>query len=232
MTKANFELEAAVRLVQGKGASHRLRRTEDRLPAILYGGKKPPLMISLDQKKVMHALQNPAIYSHILTLNIDGEKHQAVLKAMQRHHYKKSIMHMDFLRVNPDDKINIHIPLRFLGETTCPGVKAGGIINHRMIDVEIRTIVSALPDHIDIDLSTLELDGALHLSDLKLPPNAEILALTRGENDEVVVTVHLPRKSDEDNTTAPAETAVMPKGKEAKEGKAAPAAAGKEKGKK
>src|ERR1700730_8355351 len=91
--KNKFELEAELRTDQGKGASRRLRRMHDKIPAILYGGKDAPTAIALDQKKVMHALENQAFYSHILTLHIDGKKHQAVLKDVQRHHFKKAINH-------------------------------------------------------------------------------------------------------------------------------------------
>src|SRR4051812_7569068 len=127
-TKAIFELNAEVRHEQGKGASRRLRRTQDQVPAILYGGKEPPQNIALDQKKVMHALENPAFFSHILGLNIAGKKQQAVLKDVQRHPFKKALLHLDFQRVSASDHIHMHVPLRFEGDANCPGVKAGGLV--------------------------------------------------------------------------------------------------------
>jgi large subunit ribosomal protein L25 len=236
--KAIFELNAEMRHDQGKGASRRLRRTQDKVPAILYGGNEAPLAIVLDQKKVLHALENQAFYSHILTLNIGGKKQQAVLKDLQRHHFKKSIFHMDFQRVKATDHIHMHIPLHFLGEANCPGVKAGGIVNHRLIDVEVRCLASSLPEYIEVDLSKMGLDQTLHLSHLKLPKGVELVALSHGhgpEHDHTVVSIHLPRRANEEETAITATeatvTEVLPKGKEANTANNASTTTPKEKGK-
>ena len=218
--KAIFELDAELRHDMGKGASRRLRRMQDKVPAIIYGGDKAPVAIMCDQKKVMHALAHEAFYSHLLTLNIEGKKEQAVLKALQRHPTKKAVNHIDFLRVNANDYLNIHVPLHFLNEASCPGVKAGGAVSHRMIDVEVRCLASRIPEYIEIDLSQMVLDQTLHLSELKLPAGVEIAALTHGhtENDAAVVSIHLPRRGVEEETSVTAaskETEVLPKGKEA-----------------
>ena len=229
---AIFELTAELRHDQGKGASRRLRRLQDRIPAILYGGPEAPVAITLDHKKFMHALEHKAFYSHILTLDIAGKKQPAVLKALQRHHYKKSIFHADFLRISATDKINMRVPLQFIGDANCPGVKAGGIVSHRAIDVEVRCLARDLPEYITLDLSSMELDQTLHLSDLKLPKGVEILQLSHGdgtEHDHAVVSIHMPRRAELEETPATvAEVKVAPKGKEAKP---ASATANKEKGK-
>ncbi|HXH54830.1 MAG TPA: 50S ribosomal protein L25/general stress protein Ctc [Gammaproteobacteria bacterium] len=220
--KANFELHAELRQDQGKGASRRLRRTQDKIPAIVYGGGEAPTAITLDHKKVMHALENKAFYSHILTLHIAGKKQKAVLKDLQRHHFKKAIFHMDFLRVNATDHINMHIPLRFVGAEKAPGVLAGGMVNHPMIDVELRCLASDLPEEIVVDISKLDLDQSIHLSQLTLPAGTELVAFSHGhiaDHDHAVVAIHLPRQMKEEIDTPapePTETAVVPKGKEAK----------------
>ncbi len=229
--KAIFEFTAELRHDQGKGASRRLRRMQDKIPAIIYGGGLPPVAITLDHKKMMHALENQAFYSHILTLDIAGQKQQAVLKDLQRHHFKKAIFHMDFLRVSATDKITMHVPLHFVGEANCPGVKAGGIVSHRLIDIEIRCLASSLPEFIEVDLSKAALDDSIHLSQLKLPKGVEIVALTHGheaDHDHAVVSIHLPRKGEAEAAPSEAKvTEVALKGKEAN-----PATAGsKEKGK-
>jgi len=217
--KPIFELNAELRHDMGKGASRRLRRTQDKVPAIIYGGGKAPLAIMLDQKKVMHALEHEAFYSHLLTLHIDGKKEQAVLKALQRHHIKKAVNHIDFLRVSASDHINMHVPLHFLNEAECPGVKAGGIVSHRLIEVELRCLATRIPEYIEVDLSKMALDQTLHLSQLKLPAGVEVVALTHGhkEHDSAVVSVHLPRRIEEEPSVvvAAVETEVLPKGKEA-----------------
>jgi large subunit ribosomal protein L25 len=219
--KATFELNAELRHDMGKGASRRLRREQDKVPAIIYGGDKAPAAIMLDQKKMMHALAHEAFYSHLLTLNIGDKKELVVLKALQRHHIKKAVNHIDFLRVNPNDHINMHVPLHFLNETNCPGVKAGGVMSHRLIDVEVRCLASCIPEYIEVDLAKMVLDQTLHLSELKLPNGVEIVALTHGhkENDAAVASVHLPRRIEDEPSvvTAPVETKVLPKGKETAE---------------
>lgn len=221
--KAIFQLDASLRHDQGKGASRRLRRNFEQVPAILYGGNEDPQNIALDQKKVMHALENPTFFSHILTLNIEGKKQQVVLKAVQRHHFKKSLLHMDFQRIKATDLVHMHIPLRYIGEANCPGVKAGGIVSHHLIDVEVRCKANALPEFIEVDISKMELDQALHLSDLKIPKGVELSALTHGhgpEHNHAVVSIHLPRIMEEEPIPVTAEevaaaTEVIPKGKEA-----------------
>lgn len=225
-TQASFELTAEARSEsRGKAASRRLRRLENRIPGIVYGGDKEPLAITLDHKKLMHALENQAFYSHLLTLHVGKQKEQVILKSLQRHHYKKGVLHIDFQRVKSTDKIAVKVPLRFLNEDKCPGVKAGGIVSHRLIDVEIRCTANSLPDHLDVDLSELVLDQTLHLSELKLPKGAEIVALAHGQgpdHDHGVVSVHLPRRAEE-----PKETTEEAKPAESSEA----AAADKDKGK-
>jgi large subunit ribosomal protein L25 len=214
--KAVAELHGEVRKDQGKGASRRLRKLENLVPAILYGGGETT-SIQFPHNKVWHALENQAFYSSLLTLHIDGKKHQAVLKDVQRHPFRKAIVHMDFQRVKPNDIIHMKVPLNFLGEETSPGVKAGGVITHHVIDIEIKCMASALPDHIDVDLSNIELDTTIHLSEIKLPKGAEPYGY---DSDAPVVAIHLPRRvvEEEAAVVAPAATPVLPKGKEAKEG--------------
>lgn len=193
--KTNYSLDATLRVDQGKGASRRLRRSEDRVPAILYGGKEAPTNISLDHKKVMHTLENPKVFSHLLTLNLDGTKQQVVLKDVQRHHSKKGVMHMDFFRVKPTDVLVMRVPLHFTGAAEAPGVKdSAGVVNHQMNDIEIRCQAKDLPEQIEVDISKLALDETLHISNLKFPKGVESVVLSHGpEHDHPVVSIHLPR---------------------------------------
>jgi large subunit ribosomal protein L25 len=194
MSVANFELDAVVRSDLGKGASRRLRH-EQKVLGVVYGGEEAATPIILEERHVKKALENDAFYSHILGLTINGKKQQVVLRDLQRHPYKPVVMHMDFLRVKTTDMINMRIPLHYHGEAECVGVLAGGVINHHLIDVEIRCQVGKLPEHIDIDVSKLEIDQAIHLSELSIPAGAEIIMLTQGHHDIPVASVHLPRQS-------------------------------------
>ncbi|MBT4964556.1 MAG: 50S ribosomal protein L25/general stress protein Ctc [Francisellaceae bacterium] len=203
MTKAIFELDATKRQEDGTGASRRLRRIENRVPAIIYGGKEAPRNISLCHLKVLQALSHESFYSHILTLNIEDKKQKVVLKDLQRHPYKKSILHMDFQRVSDSDKITMNIPLHFINEDSCPGAKLGGLINHQFIDVEVKCTASNLPEYLEVDLGNLELDHSIHLSDIKLPKGVEIPALAHTDHNPSIVSVSTPKgiKSDDNETS-------------------------------
>lgn len=203
-----FELNAESRHDQGKGASRRLRRQEDKVPGIMYGGGEDPMSLSFQHKQLRKALENEAFASHILTIHIDGKKQQAVLKALQRHPFKPRIQHLDLLRITGKEKINMQIPLHFKGEEIAPGVKlSGGIVSHLLSSLEIRCLPADLPEYIEIDLSQLNVDESIHLSDLKLPQGVEIVSLLQGtdaEHDLAVASLHLPRAAAaEDLTTAP-----------------------------
>lgn len=227
-----FELEASARSDIGKGASRRLRRKADLIPAIIYGTDKDPVMISLAHNKIIHALENEAFYSHILTVNLAGKKEQVILKAMQRHPFKKQIMHMDFLRIKADEEIIMNIPLHFLNEDICVGVKIeGGVISHDLKEINISCLPTNLPEFIEIDMAECKLNDTIHLSSLKLPQGVTLTADLEEEGADLpVARVIIPRVAEEIEETAPEEsetevtTEVKPEegaeeGKEVKEGK-------------
>jgi large subunit ribosomal protein L25 len=208
--RANFELNAQVRNDNGKGASRRLRR-EGKVPAIMYGGGQQPVGLVLEQDAVRHSLENEAFYSHILTVNVAGQTVQAVLKDLQRHSYRPIILHMDLQRISETEELCMHIPLHFIGETVAPGVKlGGGIISHLITDVEVSCLPRHLPEYLEVDVSNLQLNQTLHLSDIKLPEGVRILALAHGA-DQPVVSVHIPRAAVEaEPAPAAAEAAATP----------------------
>jgi large subunit ribosomal protein L25 len=204
----NFELEASVRQDLGKGASRRLRR-DNKVPAVIYGGGVEPVSLVMAHNKVMHSLENEAFYSHILTVNIDGKVEKAVLKDLQRHPYKPAILHLDLLRVNDAEKLRMNVPLHFIGEDVAPGVKgSGGSVAHLINDVEIDCLPRDLPEFIEVDISSLELDATLHLSDLKLPDGVELVQLQHGpEHDLPIVSIHMMRGAKDDSEEATDEIA-------------------------
>jgi large subunit ribosomal protein L25 len=190
--KESFVITAESRSAQGKGASRRLRHT-GRIPAILYGGKSEPQSITVDHNELSKHLKTEAFYSHILTVNLDGKPEQAVLKDLQRHPVRDEIMHMDLLRVLADQLLRMHVPLHFKGGEVAPGVKTGGgIIEHHLIQVEVECLPKDLPEFLEVDLSALNVNEAVHLSQLKLPEHVALVQLKHG-NDASVAAVHLPR---------------------------------------
>ncbi len=186
----DFELNAEKRDDMGKGASRRLRR-DGRVPGIIYGGDKAPETISVSQNALGKHLQNEAFYSQIIHVNVDGASTNAVLRDIQRHPYKPIIVHLDLQRVDMNKPVHVHVPLHFINEETSVGVKAGGLVSHEVIEVEISCLPSALPEFIEVDIANLNVGESLHLTDLKLPEGVSLLELARGEDhDLAVVSIH------------------------------------------
>ncbi len=195
---SDFVLEAEPRNDQGKGASRRLRRT-GKVPAVMYGAGKDPVMMSLDHNELVHQLENEAFFSSILTVKIGKDTDQAIIKDLQRHPGKPYILHMDLQRVSATEAIRVHVPLHFINEEKCPGVKAGGVITHNLTEVEVSCLPKDLPEYIEMDLADLELDATIHLTDIKLPSDVELVELMHGEShDQAVVGIHLPRGAKEE----------------------------------
>ena len=188
----DFDLIAGIREDQGKGASRRLRH-QGKVPAIIYGAGRPPRSLSFDHNKVLKQLENESFYSSVLNIKVGEKSQPAILKDMQRHPAKPRIMHLDFQRIVEDDVIKMNVPLHFTGEEVAPGVKlGGGKVSHLMSDVEVVCLPKHLPEFLDVDVSELELDAMLSMSDIKLPEGVEIPALAQGpEADRPIVSIHV-----------------------------------------
>ena len=132
-------LEAEARDQLHKGASRRLRRLEGKVPAVIYGGNKNTDHIQIDHNKLTKALESEAIFSSLLTLEVDGKKESVVLKDLQRHPYKAMVLHVDFQRVSSKDVLIKQIPLHFINEDKSPGVLSGGTISHNLNQIETIT---------------------------------------------------------------------------------------------
>jgi len=197
MSNESFVLEAEVRNDLGKGASRRLRRT-NKVPAVIYGAGKEPTSLTLDHLDLLHKLENEAFFSHILTVKVGGTEENAIIKDLQRHPSKPRLLHVDFQRVNMSEKIRVNIPLHFINEELSPGVKEGGLVTHTATETEVSCLPSDLPEFLEVDLSNLDLDGIIHLTDIKLPSGVEIVELTHGEgHDQPIASIHMPRAAKE-----------------------------------
>ncbi len=198
-----FVVNAEPRDEQGTGASRRLRRT-GRLPAIVYGGNKAPQSLSVNHNELWKSLKQESFYSKILTLKIGSESEQVVLKDLHRHPVRDEVMHMDLQRVLADVAIHMRIPLHFKGEAVAPGVKTGGgIFEHLANEVEVECLPKFLPEFIEVDVSAMNVNDAIHLSQLAIPEGVTLVEL-KHDNDQAVVAVHLPRAAKEEEEVAPA----------------------------
>ena len=184
----NFTINAKSREDTGKGASRRLRRLTGEVPAIIYGGKKEAEKISILHKDITKALENDAVYSSIISLSIDGKAEDTIIKDIQRHPAKQIILHMDFLRVSKTTKLQTRVPLNFINEDTCVGVKlGGGLIAHTMTDIEVSCLPKDLPESIDVDMAEVDVGQIVHLSDLTLPDGVESVSLSQGADYDLTV---------------------------------------------
>jgi large subunit ribosomal protein L25 len=202
--KTSFELVADPRDgVQGKGASRRLRRS-GKVPAILYGGHNEPRQILLDHQNLLTLLVNERFFSTILQLKIGGESQAAIVKDVQRHPAKNQILHMDLQRVLENEQIRMEIPLHFKGGAGAPGVKTqGGVISHLLNLVQVMCLPKDLPEFLEIDLSSMEINDIKRLSDIPLPAGVQLVDLAHGR-DEPVVSIHHPRAEEVEAPTAEA----------------------------
>lgn len=199
--KESFVVTAKTRTVEGTGASRRLRRTGE-VPAIVYGGKDKPKVIQVNANEMWKHLQTEAFYSHILNLNLDGTSEQVVLKDIQRHPVTEHPMHIDFQRVLADVAIRMLVPVHFKGADVAPGVKVGGgVVEHHLNTVEVECLPRFLPEYLEVDLSAMELNQAIHLSQIKLPEGVALVELKHGK-DPSVVAIHLPRAVEEEAPAA------------------------------
>ena len=176
-------LVAETREGTGKGAARKLRAS-GRVPAILYGHGMDPLALSVDSRELFHLLHTGAGANVLVDLVVDGTEHLALPRDVQRDHIRGRFVHVDFLAVRRDEKIHVTIPLRIVGES--PGVKAGGVLEHHLWELNVECLATDVPEAIDVDISGLEIGSGVRVSDLKVRSGVTIL--TSPEDSVVAVT--------------------------------------------
>lgn len=200
-------VRAELREQLGKGASRRLRKLEDRAPGILYGGGGASVPLSIAYRDLAKAMQQEAFFSQILSLQVGDKTQACVLREVQRHPATDRVRHLDFLRIREDVPLHVHVPLHFIGEDRCVGVKlGGGRLAHNLIEVEVSCLPKHLPEFIEVDVSDMQVGESIHLSDLNLPDGVTSVALGLGaDHDTPVVAVSARRGGDlkEEETAAP-----------------------------
>jgi large subunit ribosomal protein L25 len=190
-----FDLIAENREDNGKGASRRLRR-EGRVPAIIYGAGRPPRSLSFDHNKVLRQLENESFYSSVLNIKVGEKSQAAIVKDIQRHPARPIVMHIDLQRIVEDEVIKMNVPIHFIGGDVAVGVKdGGGSVSHLRTDVEVVCLPKDLPEYFEVDISELELDGMMYLSDLIVPEGVEIPELAQ-DVDQVqpIVSIHIVKE--------------------------------------
>ncbi|MEO6799019.1 MAG: 50S ribosomal protein L25/general stress protein Ctc [Rhodanobacter sp.] len=209
------EIKAQSRKDEGKGASRRLRRASF-VPAVVYGAGTAPESIQIEHNTILLASKNESFFSSIIDLNVDGAVQKVLVRDWQKHPFKQLMMHMDFLRINEKEAIRVSVPLHFLNKEKSAAAKTSGVVvSHNLTEVEISCLPKDLPGFIDVDLADLKPGDIIHLSELKLPPNVEIVAMHAGEAHDVpVVTANTVQEEVEEapveDEAAPAAVAAAP----------------------
>ena len=149
------------------------------------------------------ALENEAFFSQVIAVRIGGDIEKAILKDLQRHPAKERVMHADFLRIDEKVELKVNIPIHFLNEESCNGVKLeGGVIEHQAVEIELLCLPANIPEYIEIDMQELNIGDSIHLSEVKLPEGTASVALSLGEDHDMpIAAVVAPRaaiEADED----------------------------------
>ncbi|MEM7098463.1 MAG: 50S ribosomal protein L25/general stress protein Ctc [Pseudomonadota bacterium] len=183
-----ISLTAELRQDVGKGASRRLRRNGKSIPAIIYGADQDPQNLTLAANEVTKAMQIEAFFSQIMDVVVDGGAQPAVVRDLQRNPANGRVLHIDFQRVSADREITVNLPLHFINEENCVGVKiGGGNIAHNLTEVEVSALPANLPEFIEVDMIEIEAGSSVHLSDLVMPEGVTVVALTYGEDRDIPV---------------------------------------------
>ncbi|EFL91009.1 50S ribosomal protein L25/general stress protein Ctc [Ahrensia sp. R2A130] len=202
-------LTAQARDRVGKGAARELRRN-NMVPAVIYGDKKDPLSIALPRKETTLAIHAGGFMTTLLDIEVDGKKHKVLPKDYQLHPVSDVVMHVDLLRVSAKTAVTVEIPVVFLNEEECIGLKAGGTLNVVRFTVEVNCPANSIPDNFEIDLTSYDIGDSVNISAVDMPEGAEP---TITDRDFTIATIATPAglKSDEDadGDDEPVETEVI-----------------------
>lgn len=182
------ELKASARERVGKGAARELRR-EGLIPAVIYGDKKSPLAIAISYKDAMMRIHAGGFLSHIITVNVDGEKHKVIPRDYQLDPVRDFALHVDFLRIGKNTTLTIEVPVHFLNEEASPGLKRGGVLNIVRHTVEVHCPADNIPESFEFDLTGLDVGDSVHISAITMP---EGVVPTITDRDFTVATIAAP----------------------------------------
>lgn len=187
-----------IRPQTGGGASRLLRRS-GMIPAILYGGEKENISLMVDPRDVEKGLHQSGFYSRIFELDVGDKKEQALVREVQFHPVTDRPVHMDFLRVRKDSKIHVAVPVHFLNENQCPGLKQGGILNIVLYDLDVTCAAGSIPAELTVDLTGLEIGAIIHTDVLQLPKG---VVISHPDRDNTLATIVAPKISQGDEEVA------------------------------
>ena len=187
-----YTLQATKRESLGTATSKKIRK-ENGIPAVVYGDIDNSNIV-LDANEVSKQVRDSGFYSNVIKLKIDKETVDVILKDLQRDPRKSFITHMDFFAVDKNKAVVVNVPIMFVNEDTCVGVKiGGGIISHIQTELEVSCLPKDIPENIQIDVVDLELGHSIHMSEIKMPKDVELTTAVDEEHDSPVVSCYEPK---------------------------------------
>jgi large subunit ribosomal protein L25 len=199
-------LPAELRERAGKGASRALRR-EGRVPAVVYGGKEEPLAIHVEAKELARQLGTGHFMNSIVMVEVGGKAVRAIPKDVALHPVSDRPVHVDFLRLSKDSKIQVAVPVLFANEEDSPGLKKGGVLNVVRHELELVCESDKIPDDITIDVTGLEIGDSIHISSVTLPAGSESAITDRDFTIATLVAPSALKRSEAETTEGEDEAA-------------------------
>lgn len=191
-------LAAEARAKVGKGTARAARR-DGLVPAVIYGNNKEPVSINIESRALITELHKPGFYTSLWNITVGKDTHKVLARDVQFHPINDRPMHVDFMRVTDKTQIHVKVPVRFLNQESCPGIKRGGMLSIAEHEVELIASAANIPDHLEIDLATADLGTSFHLSNINLPKGVKP---AHADRDETIASILVPGGGVKDETAA------------------------------
>jgi large subunit ribosomal protein L25 len=188
----HYTLQAQSREKAGKGTSRALR-LDNKIPAVIYGNKEAPIMVSLPEKETTFEYLKGHMTTTLCDLNVDGKKQLVIVRDVQTHPVSDRIIHVDFLRISEKTTIRVAVPVHFKNQETSPGMKNGGLLNIVLHEITLECPANAIPSEISFDISNANIGDAIHMTKADLPKGCRVV--DHDEEEFTVATIAQPRVS-------------------------------------
>jgi large subunit ribosomal protein L25 len=209
-----ISLSAEPRSRAGKGPARATRRA-GRVPAIVYGDNREPVLISLEPRELSRVLARPGFFNHIVEISVEGATHRTLPREVQYHPVTDALLHIDFQRVGVGSQVTVAVPVVFINQEQAPGLRRGGILNVVRHEIEMVCSVDSIPERIVADLTGLDIGDSLHISAVELPAQARPVVQ---ERDFTIASIAASSAVREEAATAAATAAITPEGEETPQG--------------
>ena len=206
-------LNAELRQRLGTNKNREIRREDSMVPAVIYGNEQESKNIKVPLNEIAKASMDENFYTQVLLIKLEGNDEKVVLKELQREPEKGKFLHADFQRVSSKTKLKVVLPIKVIGEDECLGIKEGGVLTRNIVEIEVACLAGNIPESLEVDITNLELDQSVRLTEISLPEGVEIPGLDE-EHDQQVLNVQIPKIIEEPEEDLASETDETESGEE------------------